>query len=229
MAQRRVGGETFEVIQSQEIALSAGDDELNNWKRTINAGVQDASVYPLQTAAGPMPNSSVALGANPKIGDYLRNINFMIFDATKADVYLEDGLVPDLFGGTSGTAPSGTDTLSLVASVAPAASINSVANLVIWFTFIPNGAVVPVKWMKSIKSHAASSGTTFSPVLYETIPAGAAITGWGVKPKGSAWQIRASNQDGRVLEWGKQSIKDGGYRISVGAGVAAYAGGQFNG
>jgi hypothetical protein len=214
--------------------LATGDDEVQEWTKVVRLA-QRHSVKPIETPAGPMPNSSVILGNTGDPGDFLQYVETIPRNATNAAVYLEYGNAADIVMGTAGTAPTaGATSLALTASLAFTAAgygvltENQLAGSIMWFTYLPTNAGRPIKFMRRIVSHPPySAGNAFAPVVTHGVPVGAAITGWGIRPFDAAEEIAPFNQGGRRFEFDEQCLLQGGFRLSVDSGVATHNGGQF--
>jgi hypothetical protein len=213
-------------------STQTGDDPLNNAVIVTPLGTDSREIGPLQTPAGAMPNSSVTIGTSPNINDLLTQINFIPWDTTNAAAYLEDGLAGDLiFGGVAAGAPgTATSALGLTSAIAFTATQNFYAGCILWATYTPTGAGVPIKFMRRILSHVAvSNATAFAPIVTHNLPAGATLTGWGVRPRDSAWEIRAFNQPATApMVFNRRAKKEGGYRLSVDSALFAIAGGKIS-
>jgi hypothetical protein len=230
-------GFTLDETEGSDVTIAniePGDDLAQNWKRTVNAAIQRVNVSPLPTPAGPMPNCFVPLGTAGKAGDLIGAITPIIRTAGNARIILHHGTASDLIGGVSGTALAApSNAPSVVANVAFTATANQHEGCIFYCTYIPTvggvSAGKPIRFESRIDSHPAyaASGTAFSPVLVDTLPQGATITAWGVRPVDSAWEIARADQTGGRIELFYQATASGGWRISVFGGVAVTLNGQF--
>lgn len=227
-------GNRAEVVASVSLNLGTGDDELRQWTKVVRLAERH-SVHPIQTPAGPMPNSSVILGNTGDPSDFLQYLETFPRDKLNAAVYLEYGNAADTIGGAAGTAPAAAATSLALTSSLPFTAAgygplteNQLAGCIMWFTYIPTNAGRAIKFMRRIVSHPAySSGTAFAPVLTHGVPAGAAITAWGVRPLDAAEEIATFDAAPRRFEFDEQCLVEGGFRVSVDSAVAIHAGGQF--
>jgi len=214
--------------------IETGADELQQWAKVVQLAERH-SIKPIQTPAGPMPNSSVILGETGDPADFLQYIETLPRATTDAAVYLEYGNAADTILGSAGTAPAAAATsLSLTASLAFTAAgfgpvtENQLAGCILWFTYTPMNAGRSIKVMREIVSHPAyAAGTAFVPVVTHGVLAGGAITGWGVRPRDAAEQIAGFDSLGRRFNFNFQAAAEGGLRISVDRRVSVIAGGQF--
>jgi hypothetical protein len=210
------------------IGLISGEDQTADALKVTRAAATPVTVLPLTDSLGLKPNSDVMLGTIGAPGDIIDTLIVNIQDYTRCAVFLRDGNVPDPVTGTSGTAPSAGTNLALTAASAFTATANQYAGRVLSVTYTPTSGTSST-FKRLIVGHAAvaASVTLSSLTVDETIPAGATITQWAIEHASSVQIVGPSLSDRHplIIPWGR-SI-NGGFRLSVDAGVQVTALGKF--
>lgn len=225
MAQVRIGGETYEKFVPG--TTDVGDDEKNDAKRFIEGG--DSRVIcrriPTSTDGVFLPWGNVALSSNGttgSAGDYFRMMVAEVTDSANAAVFLTQLSDPVFGQGTSGTAPSGTTSQTLVSGTTLPVAKNALAGRIVSIEYIPAvpaGNTVKAWFTGTIASNAQITTTSIPLVLRETFGAGGTITNWiihGVramrllpmsKPV-DIYEVRRaySSETGGFMGWGSSGV-----------------------
>lgn len=208
--------------------LLAGEDQTNNWLKTADGATQGYHINPAGSgSAGDVANETV-LGASGAAGDYLKSMTFVVRSASAASVFvLQDGQVLGS-SGSSGTAPSGTTTISVVATAAITLTQNQFSGRVIMITYTPTGASSSVKVRRRITAHAAyTSATSLSFTVTHAVPAGGAISAWQIEGAAS-YELLPYNMPVGVYQFNLGEVSTyGAWRIAVDSGVSAHVVGKF--
>lgn len=210
------------------VSLISGEDQTNNWLKTADGATQGYHLNPYGSgSAGDVGNYTV-LGASGAAGDYLKSLIFSVRSATTAAAFiLQDGQVLGTTG-SSGTAPSGTTTLSVTATSAVTVPQNYWSGRIISFSYQPTGAATTHKIYRRITAHAAfSSATALSFTVTHAVPAGGVISSWQVEGVNS-YEILPYNTPVGVYKFDLGEVStSGAWRIAIDSGVSCHAVGKF--
>lgn len=222
----------IEPLPTGLATLIAGEDQSRNAIRTISGAQQYGVIRPLPSAAAAsstMPLSNVIAGGGVgAAGDLLSTFNINVGSNTNAAVYIQDGSIAAIAGGTTATSPTNTTTLAATASAPQTWTANQYAGNLVSVTYIPTGGAVTTVIRKIVSHALVSASTAISVVVTHAIPAGASVTAWSLLPL-SAWEVLPFNAPIGFypITYGRASV-NGGWKISVDLGAQVEYSGIFS-
>lgn len=205
------------------IVAIPGSNQSKGWTGTVNGASQryDFAPLPSAVAGGSVASANNIVGTVGAAGDYLAVLVVNVTSALNAAVFLDQGSLAPILGGTSGTNPDGTVNTSLVSSTAFSATANQYNGSIAMVTYTPTGSAIGVTVPRRIVTHpAVNSSTAITLTFTHPLPAGATITAWSIMNPLSCREIIPFNSlpGSYSLAFGETSVY-GGWKISVDTGA----------
>lgn len=207
------------------LTLISGEDQARGWMRTVNGASQSYIFTPLPSAVagGSVASANNVVGTVGAAGDFLAVLEVKVMSALNSAVFLDQGSLAPVLGGTSGTNPDGTATTALVASAAFSATANQYNGNVAMITYTPTGSAASVTVPRRIVTHpvvSASTGITLT--FSHPLPAGSAITSWSIMDPRACREVVPFNTLPGIysIAFGEASVY-GKWKVSVDSSVQA--------